>query len=846
VPSLAEGLLKLGAKAVLGWGQTVLDTDATAAAAVLYGELAAGYEVTEALSVTYQALIKQQARDWHLLRLYVGRTLPGQLVTTLRTPGRKRAPKPSVAEQFLDVDTKQVKVASRGSFVGRRRQLQNCLRALKNPPNLLTKAPAYQGGNIGGVGVLIHGMGGLGKSTLAARLCDRLPEFERLVWVGRVDEPSLVKRLTDKLPKELRQVLQSFDDELKFRLRDVFAQLEEDAAQPFLLVLDDFEHNLEPRNDGYVLQPEAARVLEALLWAIEETYARHRVIITCRYDFESEWLQKFYKQPLEGLRGADEEKKCNRLSAFGVNSQVDEALQVQARRLADGNPRLLEWLDKVLRNLDPPQPSSLKLRLKRGEQNIVAEILARLEADPVELREQVLAEALLAQIDKPLEEMLRRGLVFELPVPREALAAVCEGIPNLDKHIDRAVALGLLEVSPDQSLRVPRLLPLKLPNEAEGLYSQAAKILNQAWRVETGGYLTEEQCIEIHRLALLGTEEVIATETSSALSVQWHQQSRFREAVNICRTTLEIVEHYSILNNLARSERKIGDIDSAIEHYQRALEISPMDNKLEKGTIINNLAVIYRETGQINQAISFNQQSLRIFQYLADSKGQILALVEKARLYTLQGQLNESIFIYQKCLELFRNVREDIQGELTQYKATILHNLANIYSIQKQFDQAIPLYQHSLEIKEYIGDIQGYSVTLNSLAFIYANQGQFDQAIPLYKYSLELKEHIGDLNGKAAILHNLAYIYWMQGQPDEAAVLYEKVIEIYEQTRNVEENAKTLLMMGQLLAYKKGDFDTALAYLQQSLDILQRLQSPEVETVRQAIATVKQMAGDRG
>jgi CHAT domain-containing protein len=140
VPSLAEELLKLGAKAVLGWGQKVLDTDATAAAAAFYGALAAGYELTEALSRTYQALIKQQARDWHLLRLYVARTLPGQLVTTLRTPGRKRAPKPSVAEQFLDVDTKQVKVASRGSFVGRRRQLQNCLRALKNPPN-----PPYQG-----------------------------------------------------------------------------------------------------------------------------------------------------------------------------------------------------------------------------------------------------------------------------------------------------------------------------------------------------------------------------------------------------------------------------------------------------------------------------------------------------------------------------------------------------------------------------------------------------------------------------------------------------------------------------------------------------------------------------
>jgi hypothetical protein len=289
-----------------------------------------------------------------------------------------------------------------------------------------------------------------------------------------VDEPSLVNKLAAALDsRELREALQDDKEELKFRLRRVFRQLEDPPNPPsqggvkaLLLVLDDFEANLEPRDDGYVLQPEAATVLEALVWAIGDTYARHRLILTCRYDFESTLLQDFYKQPMEGLRGADLRKKCSRLSAFDAKSQVDEALQSQACRLADGNPRLLEWLDKVLLNLDPPQPPRTKVspdipplvrgaRGVRGEQNTVAEILARLEADPVELREQVLAEALLEQMDWTLEEMLQRGLVFELPVPREAIAAVCETIPNLDKQINRAVALGLLEVSPDESLRVP-------------------------------------------------------------------------------------------------------------------------------------------------------------------------------------------------------------------------------------------------------------------------------------------------------------------------------------------------------------------------------------------------------
>ncbi|MEH1823191.1 MAG: CHAT domain-containing protein [Nostoc sp.] len=79
VPSMAEELLKSGAKAVLGWGQNVLDADATAAAAALYEELSAGKQIIEAVACTYQTLIKNKARDWHLLRLYAAGNLPSSL-----------------------------------------------------------------------------------------------------------------------------------------------------------------------------------------------------------------------------------------------------------------------------------------------------------------------------------------------------------------------------------------------------------------------------------------------------------------------------------------------------------------------------------------------------------------------------------------------------------------------------------------------------------------------------------------------------------------------------------------------------------------------------------------------
>ncbi|MEH2255317.1 CHAT domain-containing protein, partial [Nostoc sp.] len=589
VPSMAEELLQSGAKAVLGWGQKVLDPDATAAAAALYQELSAGKQITEAVASTYQALIENKARDWHLLRLYAAGNLPGSLVTPLRTRGRKPAPPPSVSTQFLDLAGK-VKVATRESFVGRRRQLQNCLRVLTQSSDE--------------VGVLIYGMGGLGKSSLAARLCDRLPNFERVVWVGRIDEASLVSRLAEKLDdNEQRKSLQNYDEELRFRLRRVFQQLHE-GAKPFLLVLDNFEVNLEPRNESYVLLTVAAEVLTALVWAIRENSTSHRIIITCRYDFEFTQLQYFQKQPLDALQGADLQKKCDRLTAFSAKSQVDEVLKSQAQKLADGNPRLLEWLDKILQNTTVD----------------VAAILNRLAADPVELREQVLAEALLQQMDTTMREMLSRGLVFELPVPREALAAVCENIPNLEHYISRAVALGLLEVSHDQALRVPRILPVQLAEDGEALHRQAAEVLYRLWW-EEAETASEEQHLEIHRLALLGKEEKKVAELASSLANHWWHQSRFREAVQLCKSTLEITEDYRVLKEMAYCESQVGEVAQALKHYQQALSLCPLEDKQEQASISHHLGILKANSGEIEEAIALYQQSLAIKEQIGNVQG---------------------------------------------------------------------------------------------------------------------------------------------------------------------------------------------------------------------------------
>lgn len=524
MPSMAEELVKSGAKAVLSWGQRVSDSDATTAAAALYQSLSEGYALTEAVALTYQALIENQARDWHLLRLYIAGTLPGKLVEPSKTPGWKPAPPPSTTTQFLDSAGK-VKVPTRESFVGRRRQLQNCLRAL-------TQSTTE-------VGVLIHGMRGLGKSSVAARLCDRLRfshKYDKpIVWSKQIEEAKLVTSLVDSLDTHaLREILQATHPPLKYRLQEVFAQ----TGKQFLLVFDDFEANLEAREGGFVLSEQAVEVLQALVFAIRENDTNHRLILTSRYDFESTQLQYFYKQPLDALQGADLRKKCNRLTAFS-STQIGE-LKLQAKKLADGNPLLLEELDSLL----------------QVEQVVQARILEQMAGKVTKFRVDIQVEELLQQQSLDLRRMLGWSLVYELPVPKAAITAICSSLSKLDNHINRAVALGLLEVSNIQGephYRVPRILePLLQPfkSDSEELYSSAAEFLYKLWaeaafvkieRGEAGN--AEDRILEIHRLAQRGKLGHIVFGTGQPLAVRWRQQGRLRDAIWLCHSILELLTY---------------------------------------------------------------------------------------------------------------------------------------------------------------------------------------------------------------------------------------------------------------------------------------------------------------
>ncbi|NBE82216.1 CHAT domain-containing protein [Micromonospora rubida] len=473
-PSMSESLVQAGAPAVLGWALPVGDVSATDFAAALYQALADGRSLDQAVIEARRHLCRDKKSSyWHLLRVYADRSPLAPLVTPLHTKGRRRSQVRAADQQFLDPQTQLSRVASRAEFVGRRRLIQRCLRTLRQPAD--TPGAAQ--------GLLLAGMGGLGKSSLASRLLERMPTHQHAVWYGQVDAIKF-RELTSKIrfdsvdqTSEANKLLDNEQVPLPIRLRHLLDADGPLGGTPCLFVFDDFEAgNLDTRDDGSrVLAPAMADILPALLTAIRDTGSPSRVIITSRYRFPAPAGTTVAVEALVTLTSVEQSKKIANLANLRPGSTIDPAIRDRAIEAAAGNPRLLDWLNRIV---DDPTLD-------------IDGLLTAIENETDRFRrETVLADNLLDSQPLELRRMLARINVVELPVPTATVHALHQH-PDAARHIQRAVQLGLLEEGTDPETRQPRyyvsnvlhplVRPLITDDEHTEACAAAAQSLHRLW-----------------------------------------------------------------------------------------------------------------------------------------------------------------------------------------------------------------------------------------------------------------------------------------------------------------------------------------------------------------------------
>jgi tetratricopeptide (TPR) repeat protein len=493
-------------------------------------------------------------------------------------------------------------------------------------------------------------------------------------------------------------------------------------------------------------------------------------------------------------------------------------------KVADGNPRLLEWL------------MALALRTD-GIQGVIDDaFLDRLGAEVSRFRESILAKTLLGALSGPERKALARMILFELAVPMAVVAELAQGA-----SLESALSLGLLEkqVTHGEDLyRVTTVLePLLQPALSEAEWSEArrraARKLHEVWW-DDPEERREARGLEVVRVAVAAGERELAVGPADEIAKGWVNRSRYQEALALCRLVLAAFDDYRILGTIARAEVVLGDTDLAKSHYERALTGCPPSDEREKSATIHNLAALEAQQGDVERALQLWQQSLQIDERIGDVQGKAATLHEMAGVIAQQGEIERALQLWQQSLEIQERIG-DVKG-----KAATLNNMAGVIAQQGEIERALQLWQQSLEIKERIGDVQGKAATLANMASLIAQQGDIERALQLWQQSLEIEERIGDIRGKAATLRQMAGVIAQQGDIERALQLWQQSLEIGERIGDVQGQAATLHNMAGVIA-QQGNIERALQLWQQSLEIQER-----IGDVQGKAATLAQMAWAAG
>jgi hypothetical protein len=595
---ICQGLVSDEVPLAIGWAASVAENIATNFATTFYNTLAAGQPVDRALVQARQAIRKECEErgdpSWTLPVLYTA-TTQGLVFD----PDPKRPPvpppRPSVVQQPLPGMTE----GYAEQFVGRRREQQRLLPALREG-TLQT--------------VLITGLGGAGKSTLATRLARKLEAdgFAPIPVPSSPGNPLSAARLLQTCGdaflaaglrdahNTLRDANLSVDD----RLRYIVTALNRGR---FVLVLDNFEVNVDEATRR-IIDRDLAGFYAHLL---PHLAGGSRSLVTCRYrpadlptlpptareealgDFPEAAFLKFL------LRDPQVERRY-------YGGELPPDLLSELHRLLGGTPRFLDQMRKVLKTI-----TAADLRRE------LAAVKLPTGAEPSLLREErdrycerIFTARLYSYLSLESQRALSRAAVYGVAVNLAGLAAVTgepmERLRDFTRQWqDYAFAYperAAGELWTVYGLLTGWLLERLSPDERRAAHHAAGDFLRDLERHDREGELClswVDCLLEARAKYLMAGDYEQARDATNHISESFLRQGVYDEMRRLNEELLTLEEHPWPLNWIGRAHERQGRYDDARRCYERMLTVATGRLPAAEARAWDRLATINRVVVQL-------------------------------------------------------------------------------------------------------------------------------------------------------------------------------------------------------------------------------------------------------
>jgi len=665
----------------------------------------------------------------------------------------------------------------------------------------LAAIAAALNGNEGRLAVAItalHGLRGVGKSTLAAAYAERHRDDYRVTWWIRAQTESTLR--ADLVSLGIRLGLVGVDDKEEPALAAVMERLHQEV-DGILLIFDNAidADALKP----YLPRGGGARVLvtsNAHAWRGVATPVQIRVwpkdigadFLIARSGRAAERTDaEALSQALGGLPLAHEHAAayCERLD-ISLGAYLKRFAAAPAKFLADARHAPAEYGLSVAKTFTLAIEEAAKLHPAAEPLIVHAAMLA---PDPIPL-------FLFAEAHEKFDEPLRTALAGD--GLDEAVAAL------------RAFALVDRETIVEERDALITADAIRLHRLVREVAAQRAGTSGDRMRHTLVEALAAVYPVDAYRdaaswprCALLTSHLLsIRTETTDAHAIaQWAEllgragsyfhgraayveaRPLFERALAMCENALgpEHPDTASNLNNLALLLEDQGDLARARSLLERGLAIHEKVLGPEHPEVVPslcNLAFLLMYQGDHAAARPLYERALAIHERVLgrEHADTALSLNNLAYLLTHQGDHAGARPLYERALA----IREKALGPEHPATATSLNNLANLLDDQGDLAGARPLYERGLAIREKVlGSAHPTTATsLNNLAKLLQTQGDFAGARPLYEGALAICEKARgpEHPDTAQILSNLASLLGKSSHTADAEALFKRAIAIGE------------------------------------------------------------------
>ncbi|GGN33850.1 tetratricopeptide (TPR) repeat protein [Actinoplanes campanulatus] len=844
--SMATALVSAGVPAVLGWDGSVGDRSATLFARHLYARLSDHTDLAPAVGDAVRALLNSPddtvRPDWHLARLWLGPSGGGRLVSGTRR--RSRVSPVHGTRVFLD-RKRHIPVTAPEMFVGRRPELQRALRALRSGQH---------------AGVLLHGQGRLGKSSLAARIADRRPDLVPAVVFGDYSAAAILDAVaeavrTDPAARSMvasrRELATERPEALEALLTDLLAGPCAQAGDgcPLLLIIDDLERLLQVGESGLpTVDREAAPVLAAVLRAFDPAGTDSRLLLTSRFRFALGGLEERLKAvSLRPLSTVAQHKLLGRQQARTSPERWAErsVLAERAVAVSRGNPGLQDLIGSRLVLNDGVDlaraeavVAEMEVYLNQGELPKEAEVRGFLE--------NLALDALLEQAGPRHRALLRDLTVFQVPVPKAAVTVLAR---RSGGSAARLLGLGLVDAAPDlfdprkvavaaNALTAGRLDPLTDAESAE-LARIVVEPLFTAWGGADGA-VRRHLDLELQLAVLaLRADDPRVTGCCAANAIHVLRTGPAVEAFEFGEAAIDLLDRHrhpvpvNLLRFTADAARVSGDGEAAGRLLTRAVE-QTRDGGADEDMLVGQARVLAEYgtyligRGELDEAAELLNRAYQLF----------VAVDNEHEAAVCQGTISDILHRRGEFDEVLRILRDIVlpvherSGELSSV-AACWSKITDVLYLRGEFDEALRIcHEIVMPIHERLGDDHGVAVTWGRIADVEYMRGDYGESLHIRRdVVLPVYERLGDVYSTAVCWGKIADILYRQDEFDEVLRIRREVeLPIYERLGD-----------GRSVALCWGEIADVLEH-RGELDEVLRIRRDVVLPVHQALGDVRSVA----